>query len=137
MSEPERMLSRTREKLEAVRDALAVVSARSAVGDPQSLLQAASSLEEKVADSQDDCERVQQLINELGASSMLEAVVKLCSSGRPDAARAMMYLHELTAGMASAQADVGAFLEECLQSLEITQDGAMRQARGGRLLGSA
>lgn len=133
----EALLAQARRQLEDVRDALAAVSAHSAVGEGALLLQATSRLEEAVQEANRDCQRVRRLLQHLGAAAMPEAAEKLCVGGRPLAARSMMTLHELIAGLASAQADIGAFLEECLGSLEMTRQTTGRQTRGGRLLGSA
>jgi hypothetical protein len=133
----EQVLTSTRNQLEGVRDALAAVSAYGAAGEPKSLTEAANRLEGTVLQARGECERVRRLLRHLQVEAMPDAASRLCAGGRPVAARSMMKLYELTAGMASAQADLGGFLGECLNSLEATHAAASHQARGGRLLGSA
>lgn len=137
MSSIERLVTNTQHKLEVVRDSLAAVAAYSAAGEPKPLLEAAARLTNAVDAAREDCARVQSLLRRLDAAALPDAAVKLCAAGRPAAARAMMQLHELMTGTATAQAELGAFLEECLSSLEATQAAAASQAGGGRLLGSA
>lgn len=137
MSNIEGLLTDACRKLGAVRDSLAAVAAHSAAGEPKPLLEAAARLTGAVEAARGDCERVRILLRHLDATALPEAAVKLCTGGRPAAARAAMQLHELMTGTATAQAELGAFLEECLESLEATQAAAASQAHGGRLLGSA
>ncbi|HYW77305.1 MAG TPA: hypothetical protein VFA48_11910 [Gammaproteobacteria bacterium] len=133
----ELLLKRAHGALCDLRDALATVWAHSAVGEGESLVQASEGLQAAVNRANLDCRDVLRLLRHLGVQSMPEAASKLCTDGRPDAAKLMMDIHGLIVALASSQADVSAFLDECLDSLEATQHAAIRQVRGGRLLGSA
>lgn len=124
-------------QLETLRDALAAVSANSAIGQPASLAESAANLERLSRLAQRDCARVQRLMRHLSARTMPDAATTLCRGGRRAEARRMMVLHELTQGVSTAQAEVGLFIEECLNCLSATRTATTRQSSGGRLLGSA
>lgn len=133
----EQTISGAIDRLESIRDAVAAVYARSAAGDAQAIQQAADQLSSTVDTAQPDCARLQRLLAHLGNRNMPEAAQVLCNGGRTEAAHALMRIHSLAAGTASALHDVSSFIEECLNSLGATQAATQRQARGGRLLGSA
>lgn len=133
----EQLLERAYNAACSVRDALASVSAHSSIADGESLLQASGTLQTAVIQANLDCVHVSRLLKHLGVQSMPEAADKLCTGGRREAAKLMLDMHGLIAGLAVAQAEVSAFLDECLDSLDATQRATVRQAVGGRLLGSA
>lgn len=133
----ERTLTRAAHRLEDVRDAMAAVYARASAGDAESIQNASDMLTMRVDNAQRACLPVQRLIQRLRAADMSDAASILCQGGRRDAARMMMRVHTLTAGMASAQTDVATFIQECLSALGATQESTQHQARGGRFLGSA
>lgn len=131
------LLAHAGNKLENVRDAMAALAAQSAAGRPKALLESAANLEASITSGEREFERVRRLVKHLGVSAMGDAATKLCSAGRPGAAQAMLRLQAISSNLAASQADIGAFLGECLESLESTMSAATYPLRGGRLLGSA
>lgn len=120
-----------------VQDALATLSANSAVADAETLLESANNLEALAQKAEQGLVRIHRLIRHLGADSLTEASAVLCRGERPDDARQMMALHATIQGMSTAQAEVALFLQECMDSLSLTRSATAQQSQGGRLIGSA
>jgi hypothetical protein len=133
----ESILQQMRCRVVDIRNALAALAAHSTAGEAQSVRTAAARLQEAVTSAEADGKRVQRLLCHLRATAMPDAATKLCAGGRLEASRSMMDLYAMTCAMATVQAGLGAFLDDCMNSLEITRVGTSRQRQGGRLLGSA
>lgn len=130
-------LCEARSQVNNLRDAIAVVSAHSTAADPQTLVQSAEKLEFLASQAENYFTRVRRLIHHLGASTMSEAAVVLCRSGRKEDAQQMLALSQETEDVATSRTEVALFLQECLDGLAGFTSSTARQSEGGRFIGSA
>lgn len=130
-------LRNARSQVNQLRDAIAVVSANSTAGTPDTLAESAATLEALTRQSERDFERVNRLVRHLGALNMSEAASTLCQRDRKHEAQQMLALSRETEDVANDQVDVTLFIEECLESLSGLTSATAHQTEGGRFIGSA
>lgn len=133
----ETLLNEAHHNLDDVRDALAAVSAYSVSGSAKQLSGSSDVLQSAVRAAEGSSQRVIRLMRHLGVDSLPDASAVLCSSGRPEASRAMLSLHQSVSALATSRSGLDTFIAECVESISAALASIVQQTRGGRLLGSA